>query len=201
METSLARLKKGILDENPVFSQALAICPALVVTTSVVNGVGMGIATLAVLLASCLTVSLVKSVVPEQARVICFVVISATFTTIARLLLELHFPTLHTNLGIFIPLIAVNCIILARMGAFAIKNPLRTSLFDALGMGLGFTLALSFIGFLREFAGYGTVLGQSVLTEAYPGFALAVFPAGGFLVLGFLVAGLSAIKNKRQKEV
>jgi len=196
MYKALIRFKKGILDENPVFTQALALCPVLAVTTSVINGIGMGLATLFVLVASCLIASLMRNVVPSQVRIPCFIIVSATFTTVVRLLLEVFSPALHDALGIFIPLIVINCIILARMEAFAAKNKPIAVVFDAMGMGLGFTLALVLIGFVREFIGSGTMLGFDVLPDGFPVFALMVRPAGGFLALGFIIAGLTAIRHR-----
>jgi len=201
MLASLARFKKGILDENPVFVQALALCPALAVTTSVLNGIGMGLATLAVLLASCFVASLLRKFIPEQVRIPCFIALSAAFTTVVSMLMELFFPALHSALGIFVPLIVVNCIILTRMEAFASKNSLFATVFDALGMGLGFTLALIILGFVREIIAFGTVLGFDVLPDAFPGFMLMAVPAGGFLAFGFIVAGLTALRRKlRQRK-
>ena len=196
MFASFARFKKGMLDENPVFVQALALCPVLAITTSVENGLGMGLATLVVLLASCFVASLLRKFVPEQVRIPCFIVLSATFTTVVGMLTEVFFPALHSALGIFIPLIVINCIILARMEAFASKNPVIATTFDALGMGLGFTLALVILGFVREIISFGTVFGFSVLPGAFPGFMLMALPAGGFLAFGFIVAGLTAIRRK-----
>jgi len=196
MQASLIRFKKGILDENPVFSQTLALCPVLAVTTSVINGIGMGIATLLVLMASCLIASLTRCFIPQQVRIPVFIVISATFTTVVRLMLEVYFPALHEALGIFIPLIVINCIILARMEAFAAKSSPLTTLFDAAGMGLGFTLALVIIGFVRELMAFGSILGVAVLPEGFPGFLLMALPAGGFFALGFIVAGLTALRRK-----
>ena len=196
MHAAFSRFKKGVLDENPVFSQALALCPMLAVTTSVINGIGMGLATTIVLLASCLIASLARSMIPDQVRIPCFIVISATFTTVIQLLLEVYIPVLHDALGIFIPLIVVNCIILARMEAFATKNPQIIVIFDALGMGIGFTLALSLIGFVREFVGFGTVFGFALLPDAFPGVSVMVLPAGGFFALGFIIAALTALRRK-----
>ena len=198
MHTALNRFKKGVLDENPVFSQALALCPMLAVTTSAINGIGMGLATTIVLLASCLIASFASSIIPEQVRIPCFIVISATFTTVVQLLMEVYIPALHEALGIFIPLIVVNCIILARMESFAMKNPRITVIFDALGMGIGFTIALSLIGFVRELIGFGTVFGLALLPDAYPGVSLMVLPAGGFFALGFIIAGLTALRRKKE---
>ena len=199
MFASLVRFKKGILDENPVFVQALALCPVLAITTSVENGIGMGLATLLVLLASCFVASVLRKVIPEQVRIPCFIVLSATFTTVVGMLMEIFFPGLHSALGIFVPLIVINCIILARMEAFASKNSPFATVFDALGMGLGFTLALATLGFVREIISFGTVFGFNILPDAFPGFLLMAVPAGGFLAFGFIVAGLTALRRKARQ--
>jgi len=199
MFASLTQFKKGILDENPVFVQALALCPVLAITTSVENSIGMGLATLFVLLASCAVASLLRNLVPAQVRIPCFIVLSATFTTVVGMLTEVFFPAMHSALGIFIPLIVINCIILARMEAFASKNPLVSTVLDALGMGLGFTLALVVLGFVREIISFGTVFGFNVLPDAFPGFMLMALPAGGFLTFGFILAGLTALRRKARE--
>ena len=196
MQSSISRVKKGIFEENPVFVQAIALCPVLAVTTNAVNGLGMGIATLVVLSLSCLAVSLVRKFIPNQVRIPCFIVISATFTTVVQLLLAAYLPDLNDALGIFIPLIVVNCIILARMEAFAFKNAPMAGMFDAVGMGLGFTASLIMIGLIREFLGAGTLFGFSVLPDAYAAPVIMILPPGGFFALGFLIAGLTVLKNK-----
>jgi len=199
MLASLAQFKKGILDDNPVFIQALALCPVLAVTTSVNNGIGMGVATLLVLLASCFIASILRNLIPKQVRILCFIMLSATFTTIVSILMEIFFPALHSNLGIFIPLIVINCIILARMDTFASKNSPFATVFDALSMGLGFTLALVVLGFVREIISFGTILGFDVLPDLFPGFMLMALPAGGFLAFGFIAAGLTALRRKARQ--
>ena len=199
MASSVARLKKGIFHENPIFVQAIALCPVLAVTTNAIYGFGMGIATLIVLTTSCLAVSLVRKFIPNQVRIPCFIVISATFTTVVQLLLAAYLPALYEALGIFIPLIVVNCIILARMEAFAAKNAPLTGMFDAIGMGLGFTAALVMIGLIREFLGTGTVFGFTALPEAFPTALIMILPPGGFFALGFLIAGLTALRKYVKK--
>jgi len=198
MIKALERLKKGIIDENPIFAQAIALCPVLAVTTSIINGIGLGLATLAVLFASCLVVCLIRSFIPSQVRIPCFIVISATFTTVVQLLMEAFVPALNEALGIFIPLIVVNCLILARMESFAAKNPILTVAFDSLGMGLGFTLALGAIGVIREIMGFGTVFGVTVLPEMIPRNVLMILPPGGFFVLGFLIVGLRLLRKRER---
>ncbi|MCL2500849.1 MAG: electron transport complex subunit E [Defluviitaleaceae bacterium] len=196
MMKALVRFKKGILDENPIFSQAIALCPVLAVTTSIVNGIGLGLATLAVLMASSLVVCFIRKWIPPQVRIPCFIVISATFTTVVRLLMEAFFPALNEALGIFIPLIVVNCLILARMESFASRNGPLTVAFDSLGMGLGFTLSLSLIGFVREMMGFGTVFGVVVIPEVIPRNTLMILPPGGFLVLALLIVGFRFIRKR-----
>ncbi|MCL2203198.1 MAG: electron transport complex subunit RsxE [Defluviitaleaceae bacterium] len=196
MVKALRQFKKGILDENPIFSQAIALCPVLAVTTSIVNGIGLGLATLAVLLASTLVVCFIRHFIPAQVRIPCFIVVSATFTTVVSLLMEAFFPALNDALGIFIPLIVVNCLILARMEAFAAKNPPLAVAFDSLGMGLGFTLALAAIGAVRELMGFGTVFGLAVIPEAIPRNILMILPPGGFFVLAFLIVAARAVRAR-----
>ena len=154
MSTLLSNLKKGILDENPTFVQVLGMCPTLAVTTSAVNGLGMGLSVTAVLMGSNLVISLLRKVIPDKIRIPAFVVIIATFVTIIDLLLQAFFyDTLYQSLGLYIPLIVVNCIILGRAEAYASKNPPLASVFDGLGMGLGFTIALTVLGIIRELLG------------------------------------------------
>ena len=196
MENSLVRFKKGIIDENPIFAQAIALCPVLAVTTTIVNGIGLGLATLVVMVASCMVVSLLRNFIPAGVRIPCFIVISATFTTVVRLVLEAYFPALNATLGIFIPLIVVNCIILARMESYAAKQPPIPVLFDALGMGMGFTLALAVIGGIREVIGLGTLFDVQIIPDAIPRMILFILPPGGFFILGFLAAGVTLLRKK-----
>ena len=191
--------KRGIIDENPTFVQIVGMCPVLAVTTSVVNGVGMGIATTAVLASSNLVVSLIRSFVPDKVRIPCYVVVIASFVTIVQLLLEGFLPALNASLGIFIPLIVVNCIILARAEAFASKNSPGLSFIDGVGMGLGFTAALCAIGAVREFLGTGAVLGFELLPPEFPRTIIMILPPGAFLTLGFLMAWLSYSAGQRKK--
>ena len=192
MKNSWNNLTRGIIRENPVFVMMLGMCPTLGVTTSLQNGLGMGLATLFVLLMSNIFISLVKSLIPSMVRIPCYIVIIASFVTIISLLMEAYLPALHEQLGIYIPLIVVNCIILGRAEAFASKNNIWQSLMDALGMGIGFTLALSLLGATREILGAGTLLGTPLFGEnAYP-ILLFIMPPGAFLAL----AGLIIIFNK-----
>lgn len=183
---------KGILKENPTFVMLLGMCPTLGVTTSAQNGLGMGLATLFVLLLSNFSISLLKNLIPDAVRIPCYIVIIASLVTILELLMKAYFPTLHAALGIFIPLIVVNCIILGRAEAFASKNNLFSSISDALGMGLGFTLSLTLLGTVREFLGQGSVFEYPLLPESFSPMSIFVMPPGAFLAL----AGLILIFNK-----
>ena len=189
-------IRKGILDDNPVSSQALALCPVLAVTVTAINGIGMGLATLVVLWASCLLVSLLRKFIPNQVRIPIFILICASFATVVRFVLQAYFPALNDALGIFIALITTNCIIMARLEAFSSKNNPINASFDAIGMGLGFTVALFLIGFVRELLGSGTILGVITLPEAFPRTAVMALPPGGFFVLGFLIFIVVKIRNK-----
>lgn len=189
---SFNNLSKGIFKENPVFVMMLGMCPTLGVTTSMANGLGMGLATLFVLIMSNLAISAVKNLIPSMVRIPCYIVMIASFVTIINLLMEAYLPEIHARLGIYIPLIVVNCIILGRAEAFASKNNLGQSFLDALGMGLGFTLALSLLGAVREILGAGSILGWNFIGEnGYP-VLLFIMPPGAFLAL----AGLIVIFNK-----
>lgn len=189
---SFNNLSKGIFKENPVFVMMLGMCPTLGVTTSMANGLGMGLATLFVLIMSNLAVSAVKNLIPSMVRIPCYIVMIASFVTIINLLMEAYLPEIHARLGIYIPLIVVNCIILGRAEAFASKNNLGQSFLDALGMGLGFTLALSLLGAVREILGAGSILGWNFIGEnGYP-VLLFIMPPGAFLAL----AGLIVVFNK-----
>lgn len=177
-------LKRGIIEENPTFVQVLGMCPTLAVTTSVANGLGMGISTTIVLMCSNLFISLLRRFIPKRVRIAAYIVIIASFVTAVQMLLQAYFPSLYQSLGIFIPLIVVNCIILARAEAFASKNPPLLSVLDGLGMGLGFTLSLVVISAVRQFL--GTRLGIGFIIR----------PPGGFLVLGILLAVYGAFTKK-----
>ena len=189
-------LSKGIIKENPIFTQAIALCPVLAVTTAVYNGIGMGLATLAVLVMACLAISLLRKLIPETVRIPCFIVIVATFTTVVQFLIEAYIPVLHEALGIFIPLIVVNCLVLARAEAVASKKGLLETLVDAIGMGLGFTLALVIISIVRELIGVGSVFGVMIIPEEIPRAIIMILPPGGFFALGFLMAGATVVKRK-----
>lgn len=183
---------KGIIRENPIFVMLLGMCPTLGVTSSAFNGLGMGIATLFVLLMSNIVVSLVKSQVPNKVRIPAFIIIIASFVTIVEMVLEAFIPFLYEQLGIFIPLIVVNCLILGRAEAFASKNNLMASILDALGMGIGFTLALTVLGAVREILGSGSLFGFTFVAENANTFILFILPPGAFIALAYL----SLIFNK-----
>lgn len=185
--TSYENLTRGIIKENPTFVMLLGMCPTLGVTTSALNGLGMGIATLFVLLLSNCAISLVKNLIPFQVRIPCFIVIAATFVTVVDLLMAAYFPKLHATLGIFIPLIVVNCLILGRAEAFASKNTVFQSALDALGMGIGFTLALTLLGLVREVLGSGAAFGYSFVEEGAETMLMFIMPPGAFLALAGLI--------------
>ena len=188
MNKALSAIKNGIIDENPTFIQVLGTCPTLAVTTSAINGIGMGLSTMAVLVCSNLFISLLRKIIPDTVRIPCFIVVIASFVTIVQLLLTAFLPALNESLGLYIPLIVVNCIVLGRAEAFASKNGPLTSLCDGIGNGLGFTLALCFIGLIREFLGAGTLFGVTVLPEAFPKTLVMIMAPGAFFTYGTLMA-------------
>ena len=188
MSKALSAIKNGIIDENPTFIQVLGTCPTLAVTTSAINGIGMGLSTMAVLVCSNLFISLLRKIIPDTVRIPCFIVVIASFVTIVQLLLTAFLPALNESLGLYIPLIVVNCIVLGRAEAFASKNGPLTSLCDGIGNGLGFTLALCFIGLIREFLGAGTLFGVTVLPEAFPKTLVMIMAPGAFFIYGTLMA-------------
>jgi len=184
---------KGILKENAVFRLLLGLCPTLAVTTSAENGLGMGLATTFVLLCSNVAVSVMRRIIPAKVRIPAFIVIIASFVTVVQLVMEAYLYDLYKALGIFIPLIVVNCIILGRAEAFASKNPPLSSFLDAAGIGTGFTLSLFVLGGVRELFGSGTILGFTVFGGAYQPFLLMILPPGAFITLGFLLAAMNRI--------
>lgn len=197
MKTLLERLKAGILIDNPTFMQVLGMCPTLAVTTSAQNAVGMGLATTAVLICSNTVISLLRRCIPSKIRIPAFVVIIASFVTMIDLLLQAYIPALHAQLGLFLPLIVVNCLILGRAEAYASKNKVIPSLFDGLGMGLGFTLALTAIGTVREILGAGSLFGISVMPATYEPAIIMILAPGAFFTLAILMAILNAIKARK----
>ena len=188
-------LTRGIIRENPIFVMLLGMCPTLGVTTSAANGLGMGIATLFVLILSNTAISAVKNIIPEKVRIPCYIVIAASFVTMVDMLMAAYLPALHARLGIFIPLIVVNCLILGRAEAFASKNNILQSFYDAVGMGLGFTLALTLLGIVREILGAGSLFGYKFFGEEAETLLLFIMPPGAFLAL----AGLIIIVNKLRR--
>ena len=188
-------IKNGIINENPTFMQLLGMCPTLAVTTSLSNGIGMGLSVTFVLTLSNMLVSMLRKLIPQKIRIAAYVVIIATFVTVVDLVLKAYIPALSQSLGLFIPLIVVNCIILARAEAFASKNGVLKSAADGIGMGLGFTIALSIISAIREILGNGTILGLSVGISAPA--TIMLLPPGGFLTLGLLLGIINVIKNRK----
>jgi electron transport complex protein RnfE len=187
---------KGIVKENPVFVMLLGMCPTLGVTSSAFNGLGMGVATLFVLLLSNIVVSLVKSQIPSKVRIPAFIIIIASFVTVVEMMLEAFIPFLYEQLGIFIPLIVVNCLILGRAEAYASKSNLISSIIDALGMGLGFVLALTVLGATREILGSGSVFGMKFVPEDANTFILFILPPGAFIALAYLTVVFNKISIK-----
>ncbi len=196
--SKMADFTKGLWNENPVLRLLLGMCPALAVTTAVEYAVGMGLSATFVLLSSNLVVSSLRNVIPAKTRLPCFIVIIATFVTVVDLVLNAYLHDIHKSLGIFIPLIVVNCIILGRAEAFASKRPIFDSLLDGLGMGLGFTLALVALATVREILGNGTWFGLPLAGSDYTPILLFVLPPGAFISLGFLLAGMNSIEKRRQ---
>lgn len=187
----------GLFKENPIFFQLLGMCPTLAVTTSAMNGLGMGLASTAVLICSNAVISLVRKFVPSKIRIPIFIVIVATFVTIVGQVMEGFLPSLFASLGLFIPLIVVNCLILARAEAFASKNNVVSAISDGLGMGFGFTWALTLLGAVRELFGAGSIFGFSLFGAAYKPALIMILPPGAFLALGILLAVNNVIKAKK----
>ena len=196
--------KNGIFAENPTFRLVLGMCPTLAVSTAVFQGLGMGLATTFVLVFSNFVIALLRNIIPDKVRIPAFIVVIATFVTIVDLMLKAFIPSLSESLGIFIPLIVVNCIIFARAESFASKNSVLLSITDGLGMGLGFTLGISLLSACRELLGNGTLLGIQVMPESFQPMAIALRPPGGFIMLGILLiiinaAGKAIAKRKVMK--
>ena len=189
----------GIITENPTFRLVLGMCPTLAVTTSVLNGLSMGLATAFVLVCSNLVISLLRNFIPSKVRIPAFIVVIASFVTIVQLVLNAFLPDLASSLGLFIPLIVVNCIIFARAEAFASKNGPLASMTDGLGMGLGFTVSLTLISAVRELIGSGTLLGFPVLGANYPGVLLFVLAPGGYITLGLVMVAFNTVMGRIDK--
>ncbi|MDD2980390.1 MAG: electron transport complex subunit E [Hespellia sp.] len=199
MGTCMERLYNGIIKENPTFVLVLGMCPTLAVTTSAINGLGMGLSTTVVLIMSNMMISLLRKVIPDGVRMPAFIVIVASFVTIVQFLMEGFVPSLYDSLGLYIPLIVVNCIILGRAESYASKNPVLPSIFDGIGMGLGFTLSLTLIGCFRELVGSGALFGFTVLPETiYTPITIFVLAPGAFFVLSFLTAARNKIMTKKK---
>ena len=192
---ALNTVLNGILRENPVFALVLGMCPTLATTTSAINGMSMGLATTFVLICSNVVISLLKNLIPDKVRIPAFIVVIATFVTMVQLLMQAYLPAIYEVLGLFIPLIVVNCIVLGRAEAFAAKNTVGLSALDGLGMGLGFSLALTLIGAVRELLGTGCIFGLNLYSETY-GMLIFVLAPGAFIVLGYLMALVQKLLKK-----
>lgn len=195
MAKNIRVLINGIIKDNPVFVLLLGMCPTLATTSSAINGMSMGLATMFVLICSNVVISLLKNLIPDLVRIPAFIVVIATFVTIVEMVMNAYLPALADSLGIFIPLIVVNCIVLGRAEAFAAKNTVVSSLFDGIGIGLGFTLALTTLGVTREFIGSGKMFSISFFPEDF-GITLFVLAPGAFIALGYLVAIFNKLQRK-----
>ena len=192
--SKLQIITKGILKENPTFVLILGMCPTLGVTSSAINGMGMGVATMAVLIMSNIVISMIKSLIPDKVRIPAFIVVIASFVTIIEMLMQAYLPSLYASLGVFIPLIVVNCIILGRAEAFASKNGVLDSALDGIGIGLGFTLSLTVVGAVREVLGAGSIFGYTFADGVMP--LLFILAPGGFLVLGYLMVLFNKVAKR-----
>ena len=190
----------GLIFENPTFTLMLGMCPTLAITTAGSNGVGMGLATTAVLVCSNLFISLLRNFIPEKVRIPSFIVVIASFVTMIDLFMKAYLPDLSTSLGMYIPLIVVNCIIFARAESFAFKNPPVLSIADGLGMGLGFTFAITLLSVIREVIGNGTFFGATVMPAGYQPMAIMLQVPGGFVTLGLLLVAVNALRKMADKK-
>ena len=193
--SKLQLITKGILKENPTFVLILGMCPTLGVTSTAINGMGMGVATMAVLIMSNMVISLIKNLIPDKVRIPAFIVVIASFVTIIEMLMKAYVPALYASLGVFIPLIVVNCVILGRAEAFASKNGVVDSALDGIGIGLGFTLSLTVVGSVREILGAGAIFGYSFASDVMP--LVFVLAPGGFLALGYLMVLFNKIAKRK----
>lgn len=193
-------LKEGIITNNPIFIQLIGMCPTLGVTTNGENGLAMGLATAGVLVCSNLVISLIRKIVPDEIRIPVFIVVIATFVTAVGMLLEAFLPDLNKSLGLFIPLIVVNCLILGRAEAFASKNSPGAAAIDGLSMGLGFTLALTILGSIREILGAGELFGMAIMPASFQPSLMFILPPGAFFVLGLLIAIINKVGNRKAKQ-
>ena len=194
---SLKIIANGLIKENPTFVLLLGMCPILATTTSLINGISMGLSTAFVLICSNIAISLIKNLTPDAVRIPVFVVVIASFVTVLQMCLAAFFPSINSSLGLYIPLIVVNCIILGRAEAFACKHGALDSMLDGIGVGLGFTLGLSLLGFFRELLGTGCVMGIRLLPET-AGMLLFILPPGAFITLGYLIAVVNRLRAKQQ---
>ena len=195
MNKCTERLMNGLVKENPTFVLMLGMCPTLAVTTSAINGIGMGLSTTAVLIMSNMMISMLRKIIPDSVRMPAFIVIVASFVTIVDFLMEGFVPSLYDSLGLYIPLIVVNCIILGRAESYASKNPVIPSIFDGIGMGLGFTVGLTSIGIVKELIGSGKIFNMQILPDSYEPFTIFILAPGAFFVLACLVALQNKVKN------
>lgn len=194
---SLKIIANGLIKENPTFVLLLGMCPTLATTTSLINGISMGLSTAFVLICSNIAISLIKNLTPDAVRIPVFVVVIASFVTVLQMCLAAFFPSINSSLGLYIPLIVVNCIILGRAEAFACKHGALDSMLDGIGVGLGFTLGLSLLGFFRELLGTGCVMGIRLLPET-AGMLLFILPPGAFITLGYLIAVVNRLRAKQE---
>ncbi len=200
MNKCVERLYNGLVKENPTFVLMLGMCPTLAVTTSAINGVGMGLTTTVVLVMSNMLISMLRKVIPDSVRMPAFIVVVASFVTIVQFLLEGFIPSLYESLGLYIPLIVVNCIILGRAESYASKNPVLPSIFDGIGMGLGFTIGLTSIGIVREVIGAGQIFGKQIMPDSYEPVTIFILAPGAFFVLAGLVAIQNRVKRNAAKK-
>ena len=195
MSNAMKTLTNGILKENPTFALVLGMCPTLATTTSAINGMSMGLATLFVLVCSNVVISLLKNLIPDKVRIPAFIVVIATFVTMVQLVMQAYLPAIYDVLGLFIPLIVVNCIVLGRAEAFAAKNTVGLSALDGIGMGLGFTLSLTVLGVIREFLGAGTVFGFQLYSSQFAALIFVLAP-GAFIALAYMMAAVNKLQKK-----
>ena len=196
MNKNTERLYNGLVKENPTFVLMLGMCPTLAVTTSAINGIGMGLSTTVVLVLSNMLISMLRKFIPDSVRMPAFIVVVASFVTMVQFLLEGFVPSLYDSLGIYIPLIVVNCIILGRAESYASKNPVLPSIFDGIGMGLGFTVGLTAIGIVRELVGSGKIFDYQILPDSYEPITIFILAPGAFFVLALLTALQNKVKKK-----
>ena len=200
MNKTVERLKCGIVTENPTFVQMLGMCPTMAVTTSAINGLGMGLTTTVILILSNMMISALRKVIPDKVRIPAYIVIVASFVTIVQFLLEGFVPSLYDSLGIYIPLIVVNCIILGRAESYASKNNVWLSMFDGIGMGLGFTIGLTSVGIFREIFGNGTIFGAKIMPDSYEPVTILILAPGAFFVLACLIAVQNKVRISKAKK-